>query len=309
MIVQSDFIHHWKTKALAARIGNEAALLALLALWGYCEKRKLWEMQLTPIKLAGICNYTGPQAENLLASMVEIGFLDVTEEQTEDGTLVLWYEVHEWGEINSGLVHNWWAAKGKTASGWHKRGHLITKVKTEDVTKVKTEDGTNDRTMGWDGMGEEKKNTPQPPKGGAESAISKLLHHLPSGFPEKRKAALVQWLSFKAQKGQGYKGPTGITAWVNLMAPHSDATVQAAVDMAMANNWQGCFPDRVLANQRFAGGKQPPPPAEKKEAPENWQAVALELWPGADLPPEFHQLPDDSQWQVRQAAKNSGGEG
>ena len=296
MILDPDFLTHWKTQALIGAIGAGPALTAILGLWGHCQTRKEWEFALTPRMLAGICRFTG-DAEMLLAEMETCGFLD-----KKEGT----WEVHGWAEKNASLLSSW--KVGKTGGRPPKNPRVSTNA--ENPPPSEPTDNPQQTPGVTDKIREEKireENTPQPPKGGAESAISKLLHHLPSGFPEKRKALLVRWLGYKAERGQTYKGPTGITAWVNLMAPHSDTTVEAAVDMAIANNWAGCFPDRVMANQRFAGGKQPPPPAEKKEGPENWQDIALELWPGADLPPEFHQLPDDSQWQVRQAAKNSKG--
>ena len=304
MILEPHFLSHWKTQALIGAVGAGPALTAILGLWGHCQTCKQWEFAFTPRMLAGICRFTGdPQL--LLTELENCKFLDKTEGDV--------WEVHGWAEKNDILVRAWdngkkFAEKRKAGTPRTGFGHPQNgkSAPPEQVLGTpETGSGVGDR-IGEERRGEEE-NTPHPPKGGAESAISKLLHHLPSGFPEKRKALLLRWLGYKAEKGQSYKGATGITAWVNLMAPHSDTTVEAAVDMAIANNWAGCFPDRVLANQRFAGGKQPPPPAEKKEGPENWQAVALELWPGADLPPEFHQLPDDSQWQVRQAAKNSGG--
>ena len=135
MIIQSDFLHHWKTRALANQIGMEAALTALIALWSHCERRRAWEFRLTPLILAGICHFRGTP-EELMTPMVELGFLDPSSEESGEAG---WYEVHDWSRVNASLIVKWWAAKG---SGWHKRGYIIPKTRSSDPSQDVSKDGS-----------------------------------------------------------------------------------------------------------------------------------------------------------------------
>ena len=98
MIVQPDFLDHWKVSALAARIGRLEAITALIALWAHCQQRRLWRFEFTDLMLAGICRFTG-DATLLKNTLLELRLIDL---HPEGG-----YEVHEWAEVNASLVHNW----------------------------------------------------------------------------------------------------------------------------------------------------------------------------------------------------------
>lgn len=101
MILEPGFLDHWKTRLLASRTGNEAAPLAVLRLWEYCQLRRATRLQLTPRSLAGICRWTG-DPESLWDAMTDpdAGFLDPT---TEAGT----WEVHDFEAMNARLVRCW----------------------------------------------------------------------------------------------------------------------------------------------------------------------------------------------------------
>ncbi len=103
MIVQPDFLDHWKTNALAARIGRLEAITALLALWAHCQQRRAWQFQLTPLMLAGICRYPSENPGVLMDTLIELNLL----EKTPEGVFI----VHDWAETNAALVHNWTAGK------------------------------------------------------------------------------------------------------------------------------------------------------------------------------------------------------
>jgi hypothetical protein len=107
MIVQPDFLDHWKVNALAARIGRLEAITALLALWSHCQQRRQWRFEFTPLMLAGICRYNGDNPRDnprvLMDTLLELNLI----EKDENGV----FEVHEWAEMNASLVHNWGAGK------------------------------------------------------------------------------------------------------------------------------------------------------------------------------------------------------
>jgi len=115
MIVQSDFLGHWKVLALANQVGELAAVTALLSLWAHCEKRRAWEFELTPLMLAGMCKFTG-DAQVLYDTMLALKLLDRCEQDPQ------WVQVHEWGKVNGALVCKWVGHKGK-GWFWHPRGH------------------------------------------------------------------------------------------------------------------------------------------------------------------------------------------
>lgn len=152
MIVQSDFLTHWKLKALATRIGMEAAVTSLLALWAHCEKRRAWEFELTPLMLAGICDYKG-MAPELFDLMLQLRLIEATDKG--------WFQVHEWGKVNAALVCKWAGHKGKGWC-WHPRG-FVCKVSndksvkdTNDQSIDQSIDASNDRTIGLDRIGEDR---------------------------------------------------------------------------------------------------------------------------------------------------------
>jgi hypothetical protein len=79
MIIEADFLTHWKTKALVNAIG-ECAYRSLLALFAHCQTRKAWEFQMTPLMLAGICGYTEGPAERLFDSMKQLCWIEPGDE-------------------------------------------------------------------------------------------------------------------------------------------------------------------------------------------------------------------------------------
>ena len=120
MIVETDFLNHWKTRALVNAVG-ESAYRCLLALWAHCQTRKAWEFQVNPLMLSGICAFEG-DAEKLWDAMLKLEWIVP---ESDPG----WYQVHDWGEINSALVGRWCggAAKQFQMAGiaWHARGYPI----------------------------------------------------------------------------------------------------------------------------------------------------------------------------------------
>ena len=87
MVIQPDFLDHYKTKALIARAG-ESAPMAVICLWVRCHNRRD-TFELTPAKLAQICRWSG-DADQLFEAMTDgdDGFLDAN----EDGS----FTAHDW---------------------------------------------------------------------------------------------------------------------------------------------------------------------------------------------------------------------
>ena len=101
MIVQPDFCDHWKTRHVVKGSGSEAAVRAILRLWGHCQQRRRWVFpDLTPVMLAAICGWEG-ESQVFWDAMVGM-FIDATPAG---------FEVHEWAEVNASLLAGW--EKGK----------------------------------------------------------------------------------------------------------------------------------------------------------------------------------------------------
>lgn len=98
MIVEPDFLTHWKTQMLIEELGDKAAPLCVIALWAHCQQRRSSTFHnMAPNALKAICRYEG-EASRLRSALERCGFLEVR------GEAVI---VHEWAETNAKLIANW----------------------------------------------------------------------------------------------------------------------------------------------------------------------------------------------------------
>ncbi len=98
MIVEPDFLSHWKTQALVDELSDPMAPLYVIALWSHCQQRRTATFEdLPPNALKAICRYKG-DGEKLLSALTSSGFIDPTERG---------FEVHGWAERNVKLLRNW----------------------------------------------------------------------------------------------------------------------------------------------------------------------------------------------------------
>jgi hypothetical protein len=102
MIVQPNFLDHWKTNALGAAIGRLEAITALLSLWAHCQNQRTWRFPNNDLMIAGICRFTG-NPRVLVDTLLQLNLLEKADENT--------LAVHEWAETNAKLLHNWDAGK------------------------------------------------------------------------------------------------------------------------------------------------------------------------------------------------------
>lgn len=99
MIVETDFLDHWKTQLLRDRLGGDIAVIAVLRLWTHCQLRKTHRFTLSPDALKAVCRWPGP-AHVLLDALLEAGFLDRGDAEGS-------YVVHDWDKTNVYLVQAW----------------------------------------------------------------------------------------------------------------------------------------------------------------------------------------------------------
>lgn len=97
MIVEIDFLEHWKTRLLVRLLGTESAPLHVIRLWAHCQSRKTdrftdWK----PAVLASVCRWEG-DAQVFWDAMLQ------TFCRMEGGDLV----AHDWAEANKSLIAAW----------------------------------------------------------------------------------------------------------------------------------------------------------------------------------------------------------
>jgi hypothetical protein len=99
MIVDPDFLDHWKTLMLADLLGDPQAPLYVIRIWGHCQMRRQWVFDsLPPSALKALCRFDGA-ADKLDAALTTAGFI----RRDQSGTVT----VCEWEIYNASLVANW----------------------------------------------------------------------------------------------------------------------------------------------------------------------------------------------------------
>ena len=99
MIVETDFLDHWKTVLLINSLETDLAPLYVLRIWSHCQLRKKSRFEnLSSEALKALCRFPG-QANKLESSLAASGFV----RRDESGALI----VVNWDEYNAGLLANW----------------------------------------------------------------------------------------------------------------------------------------------------------------------------------------------------------
>ena len=97
MIIEPDFLDHWKTRLLMRLLDTEAAPNYVIRLWSHCQTRKTNRFpEWSPAILASVCRWPG-DADKFWSAMMQ------TFCRSEDGHLI----AHEWDEVNASLIAAW----------------------------------------------------------------------------------------------------------------------------------------------------------------------------------------------------------
>jgi hypothetical protein len=98
MIVDPNFLDHWKTLQFAELLDDPAAPLFILRLWAHCQNRRQWQFDnLSPQALKALCRFPG-HANRLESSLTASGFV------RRDGSLLI---VCNWDDYNASLIAAW----------------------------------------------------------------------------------------------------------------------------------------------------------------------------------------------------------
>lgn len=254
MIVEQDFLDHWKTRLLVRLLGTELAPIYVLRLWAHCQSRKTdrftdWK----PDVLASVCRWDG-DAQILWDAMIK------TFARLESGAFI----AHDWAECNASLISAWTNGKlggrpKKEPSG----NQSDNRTDNPDTTKRLT-----DREDRRDSLDREDTKAPKSPW---EVAYGLELPEplRTSNCLEAAKA----WLSYKRERGQGYK-ETGLKAALSLWSKKfTAATFPSVVEHSMANNWAGLFAQNERNGQQQLELSKPkrPPGKEWMDDPNDWR--------------------------------------
>ena len=98
MILETDFVDHWKTQRLVYICGPDA-VLCLLRIWSYCQQRKRWQFDAAQASIIEWIGKWNGEKGLLLATLKEVGFID----EEEDGE----FSMHDFENVNGKMVSNW----------------------------------------------------------------------------------------------------------------------------------------------------------------------------------------------------------
>jgi hypothetical protein len=98
MIVQPDFLTHWKTKRLINSLNQIHAPLYVLRLWAFCQTSRRDRVPNDPETIKAICDYDG-DAKVFFKALIGSEYLEIE----NDAQCI----AHGWAELNKALIHNW----------------------------------------------------------------------------------------------------------------------------------------------------------------------------------------------------------
>lgn len=181
MLIDPDFLEHWRTRMLVDMLQDECAPLYIMRLWGHCQLRKNDRFELSPHALKAVCRYPG-DADEFERVMAECGWV------SREGDLIV---AEGWAEHNAKLVSAWQNGGTGGRPKKPKRNPRETQPKPTDNPRGTQSDAglTHEEPIGLDRTGEEesKKNAARSGSDGETPP-----RPTPADRAEKR-AAPVQW--------------------------------------------------------------------------------------------------------------------
>jgi len=97
MIIEPDFLDHWKTRLLMRLLETDSAPNYVIRLWSHCQTRKTNTFpEWSPVILSSVCRWPG-DADLFWSAMLQ------TFCRFEDGYLI----AHQWDEVNASLIAAW----------------------------------------------------------------------------------------------------------------------------------------------------------------------------------------------------------
>jgi hypothetical protein len=228
MIVEPDFLTHWKTRELVRITEDPAAPLMLIRLWAHCHYRKTSRFpNLSDSALAGICHWQRNPPE-LRAILLELGLI----EQKGD-----YLVVHDWDDTNRFLVSAW--INGAKGGRPRKRILPMKKPGGKPTGKPNHESG--------EPVGEPKEEFGEPV---GEPVLSNLYYL--SYLKEGVRGRFEEWVEVRKAMGKKPKAWDAMfleqAKWLSEFSEPDQIEILSA---SIRNNWQGLrAPARSTNNHR-----------------------------------------------------------
>lgn len=309
MVVQPDFVGHWKTNMLEGMLKDyrekheltlevlpaNLAVILMLRLWAHCQNRKAWIFaEMTPKMLAGVCNWAH-DAQWLYDALHECRWV---EQEEVDGVASL--RVHDWEIINASLVASWERGRFGKMGGRPKKPQETSKVSGDNPEQTSEEP---------DKRREEKIEPPIVPKGTDKGLSPALLRAF--GLFRRRSSTPLDAAELRAWQKKESRGAVEATSeadwkllewWFQTSGP--DSRYRRKDLATLLNNWNAEIERaRIVAHNLGVTIS-----SEKKErAPENWRELLQEEVPEMHLPERFEQLEESARkWVFELAEKKKG---
>jgi len=220
VIVDPDFLDHWKTRLLVNLLADEIAPVYVIRLWAHCQMRHQSTFDgLTPEALKALCRFPG-HANKLESSLVASGFV------RREGTLL---NVTNWDTYNASLIAAW----GNGSKGGRPKGS-----KNPTVTNGKP---TGNPRVSEKRRGEKKK-PPLSPKG--EGVV------FPQELDSDRfRDAWFQWERHRKELKVKAYTPTGVARQFKKLAELGEDRAVAAIDFSIRQNYQGVYEPKEANEQ------------------------------------------------------------
>jgi hypothetical protein len=198
MIIDPDFLDHWRTRMLVNLLSDEMAPLYLIRIWSHCQNRKQTQFKPMPNQgLKALCRYPG-DADKLMSAMVDSGFVKKIGSNT--------IEAVGWGDHNAQLVKAWAnGSKGGRPSKKPDGNRMETPVKPDGKRSEKIRDQIREEknTSDWSDSSVN--------QGSTSIAKTKLASELPDQIYFE--STEIEFMASQAFERAGYHGNDGSIFW------------------------------------------------------------------------------------------------
>lgn len=225
MIVQPDFLDHWKTGLLIELLDDQCAPMYVLRLWAHCQNRKTHGFpRVNPAITKAICK-APHSAEFFENCMVEAGFIEII-----DNEIV----AHDWADVNASLITSW--ENGK------KGGRPKKKPKENPrVTRAKPAGNPNETDKRREEKIREDKKTPKALIAYAQDLVFD---------DEERKALINDWLQYRIELKKPMKTERGLKAMVTEWSKYTNEQIKEIMDFSISKEYQGMIWDKLNAGNK-----------------------------------------------------------
>lgn len=229
MIIQPDFLDHWKTRLLVDLLDDPCAPIYLIRLWSHCQNRKTHRFSMGFLDVICSVCHAPHKVDVFSKALLDAGFVRIENDEVV---------AHDWDALNASLIANWEnGAKG----GRPKKEPTKKPMANPSITHQEpiNNPSITDREDKIEKRRESKKE------------IEKNLE----GIPESRRVLLQRWLDYKAERRETYK-PTGFTSLMRKWETTSNEDFEAIIEQSISNNYAGLFPLRTREKKREADAPQ-----------------------------------------------------